>query len=86
LVASDDEPQLLRHREDDVEVRYRQQEFALLPKPCGRALGAALTAGSIAARMVSFMLGAAVLAVGDVTTHLLGTAPCNIAQSTSMTG
>ncbi|HEY5955980.1 MAG TPA: hypothetical protein VIV60_05480 [Polyangiaceae bacterium] len=69
-----------------MEVLHRQQEVALLSKPGMRAVCAALTAGAIAARMEPFMLGATVFATGDVSTHLEGAAPCNIAQSTSMTG
>jgi hypothetical protein len=84
-VTSDDEPQFRGYRKNHVEVSHRQQQVALLPKPCISAVGAALTTGAIATRMVTQMLGAAVTAAGDVSAHLLGAAQCNITQSTDMT-
>jgi ABC-type enterobactin transport system permease subunit len=69
-----------------MEVPHRQKQFVLLAKPRGSAVCAALTACAIATRMVTCMLGTAVLAAGDVPAHLLGAAPCNVAQRTGMTG
>jgi hypothetical protein len=86
LMLTHEAAQLVGHGEDDVEVRHRQEEFALSGEPAGGGVVAALRARAVAARVKEEVLVAALVALADVPAELGRAARGNGTQGGTVTG
>jgi len=70
-VGADQAPELVGECEDDVEVRHRQEQLALALEPARRGVVTATWACSIATGMEENVFLVAMVAHGDMPTHIL---------------
>lgn len=85
LVGSDDGPQFLWQREDQVEVGDRKQKLLTLLGPSARVLAVALRTVAIAAGVIGVVDLSALVALEDMASKGLGAAICYVAQRPDMT-